>query len=233
MGSALSAFEYLATCSEPAVESYELSRLNRAANLRKTVRQLIEEWIQCEVEAQLAHWRRDGRREHASTGEMPPAERDVALPEQLSLPLLSTKSPEDRSTAGKAPRISTVQEALAKIEHSMTLQHNNRATVRVRSKPDRPQCESARHATPSRRRQPALMPRHQRNAHDDVAHLLPSQPNGCFANSKDSPRLHVLCCNGHSSAQEEPVVHRFRRIDQAVPLSCMHQGPSTRVAARW
>jgi hypothetical protein len=48
--------EYLLRCSKPSLESFELSRLNRVANLRKELRMLVEDWIEAEVEARLAHW---------------------------------------------------------------------------------------------------------------------------------------------------------------------------------
>jgi hypothetical protein len=53
---------YLATCSQMSLESVELSRLNRASNLRKEFQQIVEEWIDSEVDARLARsileWRR-------------------------------------------------------------------------------------------------------------------------------------------------------------------------------
>jgi hypothetical protein len=54
---------YLVTCSQMALESVELSRLNRASNLRKEFHQILEEWIDSEVDARLARsileWKRD------------------------------------------------------------------------------------------------------------------------------------------------------------------------------
>jgi len=48
--------EYLLRCSKPSLESFELSRLNQIANLRKEFRSLVEAWIEAEVEARLARW---------------------------------------------------------------------------------------------------------------------------------------------------------------------------------
>ena len=89
MESARSVFDYLATCSEPAVESFELSRLNRAAILRKQMRQLIDEWVACEAEAQLARWTRQSRRAEMPVAAASLPDADAGLPEQLALPLLS------------------------------------------------------------------------------------------------------------------------------------------------
>jgi hypothetical protein len=54
--------EYLVTSSQSAVESFELSRLNRVSNLRKEIRQIVDEWIAAEAEARIARWILDCRR---------------------------------------------------------------------------------------------------------------------------------------------------------------------------
>lgn len=54
--------EYLFSCSKESLESFELSRLNRAANLRKELRQVTDEWIQAEAEWRLARWVLEKRR---------------------------------------------------------------------------------------------------------------------------------------------------------------------------
>ena len=53
---------YLLTCSEPSLESFELARLNHIANFRKQIREIVDEWIAAEVEARLARWVLDQRR---------------------------------------------------------------------------------------------------------------------------------------------------------------------------
>jgi hypothetical protein len=55
-------FQYLLECSHMSLEDFELARLDRAANLRKQLRDIAEEWVEAEVEAQLAHWVRGNRR---------------------------------------------------------------------------------------------------------------------------------------------------------------------------
>ena len=55
-------FQYLLECSQMSLEDFELARLDRAANLRKQLRDIAEEWVEAEVEAQLAHWVRGNRR---------------------------------------------------------------------------------------------------------------------------------------------------------------------------
>jgi hypothetical protein len=46
--------DYLQTASNASLESYELSRLNHAANLRREIAALIDQWIDETVEARLA-----------------------------------------------------------------------------------------------------------------------------------------------------------------------------------
>ena len=54
--------EYLARCSQASLESLELMRLNRAANLRKEFEELLNQWIDAEADARMArtilNWRR-------------------------------------------------------------------------------------------------------------------------------------------------------------------------------
>lgn len=89
MGSVCPPFDYLATCSEPGLESYELSRLNQASNLRKEVRQLLDRWIECEVEARMARLTLESRRTDIRAVASPlPESHAGTLPQQLDLPLL-------------------------------------------------------------------------------------------------------------------------------------------------
>jgi hypothetical protein len=54
-------WDYLHQASNPSLQSFELSRLNHAAHLRKEVGALIEEWIEEAAEALLARWVREDR----------------------------------------------------------------------------------------------------------------------------------------------------------------------------
>jgi hypothetical protein len=54
-------WDYLHQASSPSLESFELSRLNHAANLRKEIVALLEQWIEEAAEALLAHWVREDR----------------------------------------------------------------------------------------------------------------------------------------------------------------------------
>jgi hypothetical protein len=48
--------DYLGSASRASLESFELSRLNHAANLRREIAALIDEWIEETAEAMLARW---------------------------------------------------------------------------------------------------------------------------------------------------------------------------------
>lgn len=52
-------WDYLHQASSPSLESFELSRLNHAANLRKEIAALLEQWIEEAAEARLARWLRE------------------------------------------------------------------------------------------------------------------------------------------------------------------------------
>ena len=62
MQSAKNPVEYLAGASKISLESFELNRLNQIANLRKELREVMEEWIEAEVEVRFARWVLENRR---------------------------------------------------------------------------------------------------------------------------------------------------------------------------
>jgi hypothetical protein len=116
MGSLSTSFDYLATCSESALESYELARWGRAANLRKQFLELIEEWVQCEVEARLARMTRDFRRvdTHAAAG----CDAQAILPalaQQLALPLISKDAEIGCGTIKRAAQLAVHMRAVRNI----------------------------------------------------------------------------------------------------------------------
>ena len=60
--------EYLLTSSQSGLEGFELGRLNQIANLRKELRDLVDEWVQAEIEAELARWLLESRRARVIRG---------------------------------------------------------------------------------------------------------------------------------------------------------------------
>jgi hypothetical protein len=62
MGDTRPALEYLLACSDVSLESFQISRMNQAANLRKQVRALVDAWVEAEVDAGLSRWMLECRR---------------------------------------------------------------------------------------------------------------------------------------------------------------------------
>ncbi len=63
MGQKRPPFEYLVASSKNSLEAFELARLNHASNLRKAMRQIVDEWVDAEVDGKIARWILECRRE--------------------------------------------------------------------------------------------------------------------------------------------------------------------------
>jgi hypothetical protein len=59
--------DYLQAASRASLQSFELTRLNHAANLRQEIAALIDQWIQETSEAMLARWMLDHHKSLQST----------------------------------------------------------------------------------------------------------------------------------------------------------------------
>jgi hypothetical protein len=79
--------DYLQTASNASLESYELSRLNHAANLRREIAALIDQWIDETVEARLARCVLEERAQQRAT------QRQSLVP-QRQLPFEVASAPE-------------------------------------------------------------------------------------------------------------------------------------------
>src|SRR5690348_15567746 len=73
-------WDYLHEASDSSLQSFELSRLNHAANIRKEIAALLEQWIEETAEARLARWVREDRKM------APQPNQCVDLPAQAELP---------------------------------------------------------------------------------------------------------------------------------------------------
>ncbi len=49
-------WEFLLSASRNSLQSYELTRLNHAANLRKEISVLLDQWLEENTSAMLARW---------------------------------------------------------------------------------------------------------------------------------------------------------------------------------
>jgi hypothetical protein len=65
MGDIRPALAYLLACSDVSLESFRISRMNQAANLRKQVRALVDEWVEAEIDAGVSRWMLECRRTDA------------------------------------------------------------------------------------------------------------------------------------------------------------------------
>jgi hypothetical protein len=54
--------EFLVTSSQAGLENFELGKLNKIANLRKELREVVEEWIEADIQSRLARWILECRR---------------------------------------------------------------------------------------------------------------------------------------------------------------------------
>jgi hypothetical protein len=48
--------DYMRSASRPSLQSFELARLNHAANLRREIAILVDQWLEETAEAMLARW---------------------------------------------------------------------------------------------------------------------------------------------------------------------------------
>jgi len=75
-------WEFLLSASRNSLQSYELSRLSHAANLRKEITQLLDSWLEENTAAMLARWLME-EREH-STPARESSERPAAKDEGVA-----------------------------------------------------------------------------------------------------------------------------------------------------
>src|SRR5271163_2106996 len=99
---------YILSSSDATLESLELSRLNAVSNLRKELHQVVEEWIEAEVQARVARLMRQSASienlaldvEFAAVSNFPSA--DVHAAESLSRPKSQPKMTKPERCAGPA-----------------------------------------------------------------------------------------------------------------------------------
>jgi hypothetical protein len=106
MNDTASSLQYLLACSETSLESFELSRLNRASNLRKELSQVAEEWVDAEVSSRLARLIVERRRADLFPSE-PRLERSARLTsrDRSTLCLLFASEPDAADTETKPVKL--------------------------------------------------------------------------------------------------------------------------------
>ncbi len=151
MGVTRPPLEYLATCSKIALESFELSRLNEASNLRKEVQQILQGWIDTEVDARLARWILDSKQSQARDG----LQAAMALPvplKQLDLSFLpsngaQTSDGEAEENTGRptGPKVRLAERAALSSADGRTPEENRNASLKKTAKlVGKPAAEGAR-----------------------------------------------------------------------------------------
>jgi hypothetical protein len=90
--------EYLRTASHSSLQSFELAKLNHAANLRREIAVLIDQWLQETAEAMLARYMID-HQSQLREPKLSPAE----LVQAFQNPLIPTFSDASESPAEIVP----------------------------------------------------------------------------------------------------------------------------------
>jgi hypothetical protein len=82
--------DYLATCSQSSLQSFELARLNDVSNLRQQlfekIMATVEEMIEADIQARLAHWVQGRRRPSRRSSQRVRHSREIREA-QFALPL--------------------------------------------------------------------------------------------------------------------------------------------------
>lgn len=66
-------WQFLLSASKNSLQSYELSRLSHAANLRKEITALVDQWVEENSSAMLARWLMENREQDPAQAELSPA----------------------------------------------------------------------------------------------------------------------------------------------------------------
>ena len=98
-------WDYLHDASVPSLESFELSRLNHCANLRREIGALIEQWIEDSAHALLAQWVREDR------ARPPRADLPCQLGFETPPATLTARPARDADRTAKLPRRSSAADA--------------------------------------------------------------------------------------------------------------------------
>ncbi|MGH9727035.1 MAG: hypothetical protein ACRD4V_00400 [Candidatus Acidiferrales bacterium] len=80
--------DYLATCSQTSLESFQLARLNDLANLRKQMIEIVDQWVESDIQARIAEWILVRRRQQGAL--RPPQSVRRMRSKQRPLPLIAT-----------------------------------------------------------------------------------------------------------------------------------------------
>jgi hypothetical protein len=87
-------WEFLLSASRNSLQSYELSRLSHAANLRKEITQLLDSWLEENTAAMLARWLMQQRERPASGEQSEPSVAPAGNGDRGAAPDVRGKTPQ-------------------------------------------------------------------------------------------------------------------------------------------
>ncbi|MGB2632841.1 MAG: hypothetical protein WAM58_02785 [Candidatus Acidiferrum sp.] len=97
-------WEFLLSASRTTLQSYELSRLAHAANLRKEITELLDQWLEENTSAMLARWLIEQRERSVLAVENPAPAEVVASNGQPGAHTASDNFLADRIPLPRTPR---------------------------------------------------------------------------------------------------------------------------------
>ncbi|MGH9715299.1 MAG: hypothetical protein ACRD4R_01000 [Candidatus Acidiferrales bacterium] len=168
--------EYLELCSLDALESLELARLNNAANLRGELKEVLQRWIEAEVDAKLARWMLEKRRSQAFR-----AGAAKLAPAKVSL--------------GNASR------ALLAPAAAMAGEHHS--PIAVRPSASRPALPAAQIASPQLNRNAPAFPSTAEPLHQPAHTRAPSRPRVTAALPRAESQLSLTLLRTESILSDE------------------------------
>jgi hypothetical protein len=89
--------DFLATCSEISLQSFELARLSEISNYKKQISELLDEWVETDVQARLAEWALKSRRQQLQRRSAKLRRKRVAQRQDRSLPLFPAQETPPRA----------------------------------------------------------------------------------------------------------------------------------------
>lgn len=99
--------EYLVGSSQTSLEAFELARLNRWANLRKELRDILDEWLHTEVDARIARWILECRRvQNGDFESLPAPQTGPVRIGQLAMSFLPESGPREGARGEIAQAVS-------------------------------------------------------------------------------------------------------------------------------
>jgi hypothetical protein len=236
--------EYLVTSSKAALENFGLARMNAIANLRKELRDVVEEWIEAETQSRLARWVLECRRIQessagAETSELPrilPAEdsaanlppasceppqaRESQSPAATPLSIDSSRSPRDSTPSPDAlPLLRRKLSRKAKEALTFLEQHGRLQTDAIGTRLYKPAAETDRLGALSGSDQPAVQ--HRRSHTDAIA-------MGLHKPAAETDRLDAFSGSDQHAVQDRRLSRSSRTAPPfpTLPDTCQQSGPA-------